>query len=1750
MTSRGVALADTPDGNFARLAAEVALSGVAPVPLLALLKHPRGGFDPGAVGALERAILRGPRPRRGSAGLQGALAGLRQALADRRAGKASSLHRSDQRLALTKAELDAADAILARLTTALAPLETLPRGAHPMAAIASRHAQVVDALGGMTAELAHAFEQIEQAGTLVVAATDYAELFHAAIADTKVYDAGAGARVHIFGLLEARLQTVDRLVLGGLVEGVWPPETRGDPWLSRPMRHTLGLDLPERRIGLSAHDFAQALGAPEVILSRAAKLAGAPTVPSRFVQRLAAVAGKARWEAALTRGTRYAALARQIDETGAPEPAKRPAPTPKLEARPRQLSVTEIEDLLRDPYTIYAKHVLKLPPLDPIDAPPGAAERGSVIHDAIGAFGKTYPEALPDDPAQTLTEIGRGLFKPLSEFPEVRAFWWPRFQRIAQWFAGFERARRPNVKKLAVEIGGSIPIPFGKESFTLTVRADRIECLADGRYAILDYKTGAPPSEPQVRTGLSPQLTLEAAILRQGGFKDFPPGGSVAELLYVRLRGGAVAGEECPINFKQGTPDEQADRAIAALAKVLGQFADPAKPYYSLLHPMWSNSLRHLRPSRARAGMVAHRRRQGRRGRHMSGPGSIPPAVIERQTEASDPQRSAWVSANAGSGKTHVLAQRVIRLLLSGVDPARILCITFTKAAAANMANKVFQDLRDWTLLDDTGLDAAMRKAGVKKIDTALRTRARQLFALALETPGGLKVQTIHAFCTQLLHLFPFEANVPARFEVLDEITETQMLGKLSLDVLLEAAEAPDSALGRALGQAVLAAADITFQDMVREAIRARDALTRWVDAAGGLPQAMAQLSQALGVGPDETVSEVDAEIFMGSVIAESEWAAIGAALGQGLKTDKEQGARFTALAALPAPERLDRYIDIFCTKKRDKTKERIATSTVEKVEPDLCRRLNEERDRVWGLLQRKRAVEARDRSSALFTIAHAVILRLRAEKNRRGLLDYDDLIDKTLDLLQEERAAWVHYKLDRGIHHVLIDEAQDTSQKQWEIVKALVSEFFAGRGAHERQRTIFAVGDEKQSIFSFQGASPREFAAMRRHFETAHRHASLDFVVTDFKHSFRSGPNVLGAVDTVFAQAHAYAGLSANSAAPVHEALPDKAPGLVEIWGLEKSDDRDTIEGWDAPFDTQTVTSGVAKLASRIAATVAAWLRQGRRPKDVLILLRRRGVQFEAIIRALKRSNIAVAGADRLTLTDHIAVMDLMVLAEALLLPQDDLALATVLKSPLFGLDDDALFALAWNRKGSLHAALEAREPDLAARLAEMRDMARAVSPFAFFAWLLGAAKGRKQILARLGHEAADALDEFLNLALDYERAETPSLQGFIAWLRAAETQVKRDMEMERDEVRVMTVHGAKGLEAPIVILADTTTPPQGWHPPRLLQVPATGAAPGAPDRMIWAGPKDHDVGPMADARQSTLAAAAAEYRRLLYVAMTRAIERLVVCGVDNGRKRPEGCWYQLVHEALADGCTTEMADDGINEVLRFRKTPEETAPVAAEADEAIAPVSAPPWLHQPVAAAPPRRAPMRPSGAAAPWLPDAPARQTALLRGSLTHRLLQSLPDIPFAQRKPAMLEYLARAGANLNDTERKGIAEQVLRVLDDPRFAALYGPGSRAEVPIIGRVQSGGELIPVSGAVDRLAVTQTSVLIADFKTDQQPPRRLEKVPADYLRQLALYRAVLVQLYPDRPVRAALIWTEVPDLMEFSNEALDAALARVTAA
>jgi ATP-dependent helicase/nuclease subunit A len=877
--------------------------------------------------------------------------------------------------------------------------------------------------------------------------------------------------------------------------------------------------------------------------------------------------------------------------------------------------------------------------------------------------------------------------------------------------------------------------------------------------------------------------------------------------------------------------------------------------------------------------------------------------------------------------------------------------------------------------------------------------------------------------------------------------------------------------------------------------------------------------------------------------------------LAEGNKNDIDQARRFVGLAALPDAERVASYLQIFCTNEGTPRKS-IITKAIK--DTALVERFCREQERICALLDRRRAVACRDRSSALLTVAYEVLERYLKEKERRGLLDYDDLIDKALALLGNVDAAWVHYKLDLGIDHVLIDEAQDTSKKQWQIVAHLTDEFTAGAGARPFTRTIFPVGDEKQSIYSFQNAAPKEFAEMRRYFERRHASAGLDFVFRELKHSFRSGESILAAVDLVFKSTEMAASVSSDAGGfPPHLALPDALPGLVEIWEPEKPDERREIEGWDAPFDLVNETSPRVKLARRIARHVRGLIARGAaKSGDVLVLVRQRGPLFEAIIRALKHEGVAVAGADRLVLTEHIAVMDLMALADALLLPQDDLALATVLRSPLFGFSDDELFAVAWDRgQVALHAALEQRAGDnkkfaeAATQLDALVEDARRETPFAFYAKLLGAGGARKNFLGRLGVEANDALDEFLNLALDYERRDTPSLQGFVAWLRDAQSEVKRDMEIARDEVRVMTVHGAKGLEAPTVILADTMTPPTGPKPPRLLEL-AGGA-------VIWAGRKEDDVPSVAAARDAAKSEAENEYRRLLYVAMTRAADRLIVCGADGRTKRPDRCWYDLVRGPLESFLVEE--DDSGEKVLRFRRTPANV--VAATASAAVPEESAqrkfPAWLRQPAPAETPRSVPLSPSSAfdeeffqIAPSAGAAADRQKALERGRLVHRLMQALPDIPANRRQDAAERYLANAATEFLAAERTAMAHQVLAILDDKNFAEIFAPGSRAEVPIVGRIaRAGRDPIPVAGQVDRLAVSDDTVLIADYKTDRIVPDRIDATHP-YVTQLALYRAVLARVFPGKTVRAALLFTDGPSLMEVPAAAMDTALNKLSPA
>ncbi len=717
----------------------------------------------------------------------------------------------------------------------------------------------------------------------------------------------------------------------------------------------------------------------------------------------------------------------------------------------------------------------------------------------------------------------------------------------------------------------------------------------------------------------------------------------------------------------------------------------------------------------------------------------------------------------------------------------------------------------------------------------------------------------------------------------------------------------------------------------------------------------------------------------------------------------------------------------------------------------------------------------------------------------------------------------------------------------------------------------MFAVGDEKQSIFSFQGAAPREFDLRRRKFEQMFTGAGLQFNPISFNYSFRSGAAILQSVDHVFRDEAIYRSIHAENAYPLHHALDDAGPGLIELWPLMEADKRDEIEGWRAPFDGVSVTSPEVKLSKRIQAEIKRLVTSGtltgpagnRRPLtygDVLVLVRRRGNLFDAVIQALKHASIPVAGADRLKLTEHIAIIDLMNLADALLLPSDDLALAVALKSPLFGLDEDDLFVLAHNRKGSLrkslsqHVGEKQKFEGVLKRLEECERRFIHDTPFAFYAWLLGGDGGRARILTRLGHEANDALDEFLELALNYERKAPASLQGFMVWLRSADTEVKRDMEISRDEVRVMTVHGAKGLEAPVVIMVDTTSSPSDTQRLRLIQLLHEGR-----EVTVWAGKKADDPKAVEKGREAMLTETEHEYRRLLYVAMTRAADRLIVAGIQPGNRNGvrDLCWYDLVRKGLANsGLQEEIIDTDEGQIKRYTRAEDGPHSTGAAAPAAITAQELPSWLRTPLPTQATSAGLLRPSQSSGDTAhrvrsTEAIAQRTrALQQGTLVHRLLQSLPALPAERRRDAALAHLARNAPGWSATEREVLAEKVIGLIADSRFAAVFAEGSRAEVAIVGRLAlSGRPPALVSGQIDRLVVTQSEVLIVDFKTNHAPPKAAAEAPQAYLRQLALYRTVLSRLYPQHAIRAALLWTETADLMEIPAPALDAELASLEA-
>ncbi len=1136
--------------------------------------------------------------------------------------------------------------------------------------------------------------------------------------------------------------------------------------------------------------------------------------------------------------------------------------------------------------------------------------------------------------------------------------------------------------------------------------------------------------------------------------------------------------------------------------------------------------------------------------------------TLDDQRRASDPATSSWVAANAGAGKTTVLVNRVVRLMLDGTPPARILCLTFTKAAAAEMSNRIFKQLGEWSILDDAELGKKLREIGVAKPEKELE-KARLLFAKALETPGGLKIQTIHAFCQSILGRFPLEAGVVPQFQVLDDYNQSVLLAQAQ-DEFLDFAASDGVWNGREAWQQIMPLiGERAIQDLITEISNRRFELAG-LTKGNLIGKSIGDAWQRLGF--DEPVSPQD---VVDQTCADTPALALKkaiAALHTGSDADAARGdAIGTFLEIQDRPAFWSSYQSVFLTQKAEPRKS-LATKSVRESFPAEYGVLCKEQDRVLAALECQKAAIVGQLTEAMLYVAEQIIDRYERLKRLDGVLDYDDLIKKTADMLSRANvAAWVLFKLDGGIDHILVDEAQDTNPLQWTVIQKIADEFFAGEGASSIVRTIFAVGDEKQSIYSFQGADPAEFDRQRSYFEQKAIAAERAWSPVDLILSFRSTVQVLQSVDAVFDTEDMRRQLTAAASPVRHEAERLGHAGRIELWPVFSPDEEDEDDPWDAPVDRLGKQSPPSRLAEYIAQTISTWLKTGERlpskgrairPSDIFILVRRRNRFVDELIRRLKIGGVPVAGIDRMVLTEQIAVMDLMALASFALLPEDDLTLATVLRSPLVDLTEEELFELAYDRPGTIWQALGDKAGDTP-RFAEARDllskvlaMADMVPPFEFFSRILTEFDGRIRLVARLGPDAQDPIDEFIAMALDFERREIPSLQGFLDWIEQSNAEIKRDLDHGRNEVRIMTVHGAKGLEANIVFLPDTCGVPSGQHDARLLTLEPDGPTSDGP--LFWVPSSGYDVAPTAEARSHARAKRDSEFQRLLYVAMTRASDRLYICGYEGAKKRAAGCWYDAAEAAiqslgdevqLTDGMTVWRIDGAQNTEPKLERR--------LSGDDGVPEWRSrfPDWITTPAVTAAEPTAPLSPSrlGGAdegPPVLsPVGDGGGNRFKRGRLIHRLLELLPETDAPQRRDAALRFLSQAYLELSPDDAQALAEETLGVLNDPAFEDLFGPGSRAEVPLVGQVTIDGREVSVNGQVDRLLIKDDRVAVIDFKTNRPPPEKVDQVSVVYLRQMAVYRRLLQTLFPRKTVDCALLWTDGPRLMALPGPLLDAA-------
>lgn len=1118
---------------------------------------------------------------------------------------------------------------------------------------------------------------------------------------------------------------------------------------------------------------------------------------------------------------------------------------------------------------------------------------------------------------------------------------------------------------------------------------------------------------------------------------------------------------------------------------------------------------------------------------------------IEQDTlNAADPKNHAWVMANAGAGKTTLLTRRVLRLLLAGARPASILCLTYTKAAAAEMRERVHTALGNWATSDTATLEKELTALTGAAPTTSMVKRARALLAYVLDEPEGLRIQTIHAFCQSVLARFPLEADIPPHFEVMDDRASEELMTQ-ACEHLLDNEYPPEIAEPLANAIHFLAGRynDEQFADilkMLREQGRKlRSLLQGGVERQRVILELLAaERGISLTDTPETIISRHDGDAAhitqlraACALLCESKnktTPGFGKAMAEWLSEKNK------------TRELWDEYRLVFLKKDGDK-REKLYTGDIK--DADLQEVMAAEQQRVVATAEAISSTDILEATRHMLALAAALLGLYASMKSKRALLDYDDLILATRDLLKDGRQKdWVLFKLDGGLDHLLVDEAQDTSAEQWEIVSALTEDFFTGETAHQTKRTLFVVGDEKQSIFGFQGAAPQAFLAMREHFLNKAKAAGEVFFDIKLNISRRSGPAVLDAVDTTFSTLGEHALCQDAIAHTVWDKRARDASS-VELWPLVEPEDAEEFPNWHLPVKQEYTKATPHRLAKEIAAAIRGWLDTGKmlesqgraiEPGDIMILVTRRGGFVSPMTSELKRLKIPVISAERMVLNENLAVMDMLALAKFALLPEDDLNLACLLKSPLCNANEETLFQVAHGRSGTLWEALQdVTTPSVREAVSFLRHMLARVDyigPYEFFCEALYEQQGFAKIIGRMGEEYREALEELLDCCMAYEQQHTPTMQGFVHWMEASETVLKRDMENATGKVRIMTVHSAKGLEAPVVFLANSSSLPSDNNKvPQPLWTQAGGMA-----FPSWSISSKGDDESASQSRREVKDETYSEYIRLLYVGMTRARDTLIMTGWKNKRptkREEEESWYGLAMAALKDRMTPLQTPLGEGFTLSTAQEIEKPQlPVTAKATE----TSAPHWLKDPAPAEPAPTRPLTPSRQETGQTPaSSPLEMTSSLRrGTLIHQLFEHLPLVAEEKRMAAAEAFLKKYAPEFDASAQSQMVEETIAVLSDPQFAEIFSGQSLAEVPVTGIITSGGVPVTLSGQIDRLVVGEKNIWIVDYKTNRFPPATAADTPVEYVRQMAEYRRLLHAIYPGRTVTCALLWTCGPKL------------------